>query len=333
MTAPLSSLRRGRIVRPQRIVLYGPEGVGKTTLASKFPNPLFLDTEGGSDHLDIVRLPEIRAWADVQKAISDLATQPHEFKTLVIDTIDWLEKLLAEDLCKRANKSSIEDFGYGKGYVQLAEEITVFLRSLEALRDRGMHVVLLAHACIKKFEQPDAAGSFDRYELKLSKQVSPLVKEWCDVLLFANYFTRVAESDSGKKRGVGGKERVIYTSHCAAWDAKNRHNLPEKLPFEYTAIAQVFEGVAPAAATPATPAPSPPTAPASAPVATPVPADDPDAKLAGLIGEREEKVNAFLVNRNEIAEGQNWRDAKPEYKARIAAAPQRFFKAVEGGAK
>ena len=194
----------GRIARPQKAVLFGPEGIGKSTLAAQFPAPVFLDTEGGTHHLDVARLPAPKSWDDVTKAAAALATEAHDFKTLVIDTADWLEKLLVDHVCKAANKASIEDFGYGKGYVVLAEEFTKFLASLDPLLRRGMHVLLLAHTRIVKFEQPDAAGAYDRYELKLSKQVGPLLKEWCDVLLFANYFTKVAENDSGRKRGERG---------------------------------------------------------------------------------------------------------------------------------
>ena len=239
----------------------------------------------------------------VKQAVEALTTNPGEFKTLVIDSIDWAEKFLIEDVCRRRHEASIEEFGYGKGYTYLAEEFAGFLRSLDVLRDRGMHIVLLGHCSIRKFEQPEAAGAYDRYELKLSKQVAPLVREWVDALFFANYFTRVAESDSGKKRGVGGKERVLYTSHCAAWDAKNRHGLEEKLPFDYAAIAHVFD---PGVAAP--------------PAAAPKTDGGNDAKLAALFAGRDDAINAFLVARGEITAQQTWRDAKPDYKARVFKA-------------
>jgi hypothetical protein len=213
----------GRIARPQKAVIYGPEGIGKSILAAQFPAPVFLDTEGGTHHVDVARLPAPKSWAGVTAAVQALSTEAHEFKSLVIDTADWLEKLLVDQVCKQANKSSIEDFGYGKGYVVLAEEFAKFLASLDALLQRGMHIVFLAHTKIVKFEQPDAAGAYDRYELKLSKRVGPLVKEWCDLLLFGNSFTKVAENDNGRRRGVGGRERKVYTMHSAAWDAKDRH--------------------------------------------------------------------------------------------------------------
>jgi hypothetical protein len=324
MSQSTSSLpiRRGKTVKAQRACIYGVEGLGKTTLAANFPNPVFIDTEQGSDHLDVARFENTRDWAGIKSAVEQLTAKPGEFKTLIIDSIDWAEKFLAEDICRRSHKASIEEFGYGKGYTYLAEEFAGFLRSLDALRDRGMHIVLLGHCSIRKFEQPEAAGAYDRYELKLSKQVAPLAREWVDFLAFGNFFTRIAESDSGKKRGVGGKERVLYTSHTAAWDAKNRHGLEEKLPFDYAAIAHVFDASA-----------------AAPPVATTRTDGGDDAKLAVLFDGREDAINAFLVVRGEITAQQTWRDAKPEYKARVLAAPERFTQAVadhtaaQGGAQ
>lgn len=234
------AIRRGKIPRPQKAVIYGPEGVGKSTLAGQTPNPIFLDTEGGTHHLDVARFDVAATWKEITAAIGQLAKSEHSFRTLVIDTADWLEKRLAEHLCRKANKESIEDFGYGKGWVILTEEFARFLNSLDALTARGMHIVFLAHSTVKKFEAPDQAGSYDRYELKLSKQVGPLLKEWCDVLIFCNYLTRVAEKDNGRMRGVGGKERVLFATHSAAYDAKNRHGLPDKLPFTIEALAPVF---------------------------------------------------------------------------------------------
>jgi hypothetical protein len=242
-TTPLA-IRRGRIPRPQKVVIYGPEGVGKSTLAGQTPDPVFIDTEGGTHHLDVARFDVAATWEEITAAIAQLAKADHPFKTLVVDTADWLEKRLAEHLCRKANKDSIEDFGYGKGWVQLAEEFARFLGTLDTILARGMHVVFLAHSMVRKFEAPDQAGSYDRYELKLSKQVAPLLKEWADLVLFGNFVTKVAEKDNGKMRGVGGKERVLFSTHAAAYDAKNRHGLPDKLPFTIEALAPVFGAAA-----------------------------------------------------------------------------------------
>ncbi|MBN2069589.1 MAG: ATP-binding protein [Opitutales bacterium] len=236
--ASLLGIQKGLLNTPARACIYGPSGVGKTTLASKCPSPLFMDVEKGSNHLDVERIcPE--SWSDVTFAVKALISEQHTFKTLVIDTADWLEKLLIVDLCSTHNKESIEEFNYGKGYTLAAEAFLEFLKLLESLRAKGMHVVFTAHSQIRKFEQPDQSGSFDRFELKLSKQIAPLLKEWCDMMLFCTFETKVVEVD-GKKRGIGGKERIIHTSHTAAWDAKNRHQFPEKLPFSFASIAKAF---------------------------------------------------------------------------------------------
>lgn len=328
------AIRRGKITRPQKVVIYGPEGVGKTTLAGQTPDPVFLDTEGGTHHLDVVRFDSAATWEEITTAVAQLASTQHGFRTLVIDTADWLEKRLAEHLCRKASKESIEEFGYGKGWVLLAEEFARFLSSLETLVARGMHVVFLAHATVRKFEAPDQAGSYDRFELKLSKQVAPLLKEWADVVLFATYVTRTVEKDSGKLRGVGGKERVLFANHTAAFDAKNRHGLPDKLPFTVEALAPVF-GAAPGsggsvAAKPETTAPaaSPnPVEKAPAPSLT-------DRIFAAFqnIADMADVVD-FLVARGQLkftAEGplESIDNLDPAYAARMLAEPKRFVAAV-----
>jgi hypothetical protein len=311
-TPPLA-IRRGKITRPQKAVVYGPEGVGKSTLAGRLPDPVFLDTEGGTHHLDVVRLDAASTWDEITSAVGQLAKSDHPFKTLVIDTADWLEKRLVEHLCRKSNKDSIEDFGYGKGWVILAEEFARFLHSLDALLDRGMHVVFLAHATVRKFEAPDQAGSYDRFELKLSKQVAPLLKEWADVVLFGNYVTKIAEKDNGKLRGVGGKERVLFATHSAAYDAKNRHGLPDKLPFTVEALAPVFGAAAESGGSVA-----------ASPAAAPSLAD----QLREAFGAREAEVIPFLVNRQQIKAGESWEAVPEEYGNRVLSAPDRFLQAV-----
>ena len=314
------AIRRGKITRPQKAVFYGPEGVGKTTLASLLPDPVFVDTEGGTHHLDIARIGDAATWEQIIAAIEWLATQEHSFKTVVIDTADWLEKRLTESLCRKSNKDSVEDFGYGKGYVLLAEEFAKFLASLNALLARGMHVVLLAHATVRKFEAPDQAGSYDRYELKLTKQVGPLLKEWCDVLIFCNYLTKVAEKDNGKMRGVGGKERVLFTTHAAAYDAKNRHGLPDKLPFTIEALAPVFGEAQPAAVA------------QSAPES---PAQSLTDRIFAMFQHKADMANVvdFLVARGQLgytADGplESIDNLDPAYAERMLSEPERFVAAV-----
>jgi hypothetical protein len=329
-STPALAIRRGKIARPQKVVAYGPEGVGKSTLASQTPDPVFLDTEGGTHHLDIVRIDSASTWEQITAAIAALAKGGHGFKTLVIDTADWLEKRLIEHLCRKHNKDGIEDFGYGKGYVVLAEEFAKFLSSLDGLLAQGMHVVFLAHSQVRKFEAPDQAGSYDRFELKLSKQVAPLLKEWADVILFGNFVTRVAEKDNGKHRGVGGKERVLFTTHTAACDAKNRHGLPDKLPFTVEALAPVF-GVA--AESGGSVAAEPAVVPAKTESAEPemTVTDRVFATFENIVSMAD--LVDFLIDRGQLSyttEGQTESLDKldPAYVERMLAEPKRFATAV-----
>lgn len=240
---------RGKIDRAKKVVVYGPEGIGKSTFASKFPDPVFIDTEGSTGSMDVARFQKPSSWQMLNDQIDYVIQHPDTCRTLIIDTVDWAEQMCIEDVCSKHQKKGIEDFGYGNGYVYVKEEMGKWLNKLSDVIDKGVHVVLTAHAQIRKFEQPDELGAYDRYELKLGKktssQTSPLIKEWADMLLFANYKTiSVATDDKGKKHKAQGGRRVMYTAHHPCWDAKNRYDLPEELPFEYAAIAHVIADTA-----------------------------------------------------------------------------------------
>lgn len=235
------TITKGKLQKPLKVVLYAPEGIGKTTFASQFPDPVFIDTEGGTSHLDVNRLPRPTSWAMLMEEIKYIKEHPEVCQTLVIDTIDWADQLCVAHICAQANVNSIESFGYGKGYVLEAEEFARMLHLLDDVINAGVNVVLCAHAIIRKFEQPDEFGAYDRYELKIGTKTgartAALTKEWCDMLLFANYKTIVVKDNNSNKAKAQGGQRVMYTSHHPAWDAKNRFNLPDELPFEYKSIA------------------------------------------------------------------------------------------------
>lgn len=260
-------ITKGKRARAQKVVVYGPEGIGKSTFAAQFPEPLFIDTEGSTDNMDVSRLDKPSSYTMLKNEIAWVKANPTVCKTLVIDTIDWAESLVIADVCAQHSKKGIEDFGWGNGYTYTKEEMGRLLNQLGELVDLGINVVLTAHAQMRKFEQPDEMGSYDRWELKLGKktssQTAPLVKEWADMVLFANYKTVVMTADNGKKKATGG-QRVLYTQHHPAWDAKNRHGLPEEMPFDYAGIAHIFNQAQPQP----TPQPQPQqTAPEPAPQA------------------------------------------------------------------
>ena len=233
------NITRGKIMSAKKVVIYGPEGIGKSTLAAKFPDPLFIDTEGSTKEMDVARLDKPTSWEFLLSELEFVRMQ-RPCKTLVIDTIDWAEQLCIKCVCDRAGKKGIEDFGWGNGWTYEKEEFERFLTALEAIVNAGINVVLTAHAALRKFEQPDEMGSYDRWEMKLGKKttnyIAPLVKEWADLVLFANYkVISVAADKDGKKHKAQGGKRIMYTSHHPCWDAKNRYGLPEEIPMDYAA--------------------------------------------------------------------------------------------------
>lgn len=279
------SVQSGMIPAAKKVVIYGPEGIGKSTFAAQFPQPLFIDTEGSTNFMSVSRLPSPTGWEMLLDEVRYVRDNPTLCRTLVVDTIDWAERMCVEGVCQKHNVSGIESFGYGKGYTYVKEEFARGLKLLSEVVSSGVNVVLTAHAQLRKFEQPDEMGAYDRWELKLGSksgsQTSPLVKEWSDLLLFANYkIMTVATDNTGKKVKAQGGRRVMYTAHHPCWDAKNRFGLPDECEFDYRAIAPIIEQQ-PAPSTPTPPAAEPKpsqggkeTAPAkpakSSPAATPI---------------------------------------------------------------
>jgi len=280
---------KGKIQMPVKAVVYGPEGIGKTTFASLWPTPLFLDIEGGTYHMNVDRLAP-KSSEEVAQIVDNLKLNPQGYRTLVTDTADWLEKMISETVCRRENKLSIEAFEYGKGWVKVSEEWKKLLDKFDALRKaQSMNILFLAHSAIKHIDPPDQPG-YDRYEMKLSKQGNGILKEWSDLLLFATYDTFTVDKD-GKKKAEGGK-RIMYAEHSPCWDAKNRYGLAARIKFDFSEIAGIF--IQPTTAPmqnleqPATPS-MPPVEPAGPPKTEypqPAPAIDPEktALLDQLIG-------------------------------------------------
>ena len=234
-------ITRGAVKTAKKIGIYGPEGVGKTTFASMMPGVVFIDTEGSTVHMDVARFDPPQNLKDVKDAIQYVIDHPDQFGTLAIDTIDSLEKLIFRDVCAEKGIKNIEDIGYGKGYTYAKQTMQALLEMLDKVAAAGIHVVLVCHSMIRKFEQPDEMGSYDRYSLKLNeKNIAPLVKEWVDALFFVNYKTDVISTKDGKKKARGGQKRVMYANHSACWDAKNRFGLPDEMPMDFEQIANLF---------------------------------------------------------------------------------------------
>lgn len=238
-------ITKGKIPTAKKVVIYGPEGIGKSTLAACFPDAVFIDTEGSTKNLDVARYPAPTCWDDIMAEIADAGAN-NTCKTLVIDTADWAEQLCIREVCTKNGVKGIEDFGYGKGYTYLMEYFSKLLRECQLLVDNGINVVFTAHAQMRKFEQPDEMGAYDRWEMKLSKKCAPLLKEWADMVLFCNYRTMVITDNKTQSKKATGGQRIMYTTHHPCWDAKNRYGLPETMEMDFMGISHLFDTPAPA---------------------------------------------------------------------------------------
>lgn len=229
--------------KPPRILIYAAHGVGKSTFGSLADRPVFIQTEDGLDAIDCAAFPLAKSYDAFMGYIGELCSTEHDFKTLVIDSLDWLEPLVWAKLIQERPHGekgqvikSIEDYGYGKGYNMVMDYWDEYIRAINYLRDnKDMMIIQIAHAQIRKFENPET-DIYDRYEIKLHKAASAKIQEHSDMVLFANYATAVKKEDKGfggeRKRAIGSGERVIYTEERPAFVAKNRYSLPSEIPFD-----------------------------------------------------------------------------------------------------
>lgn len=226
---PFKKVRQGKEPLPPRIVVYGNAGLGKSSFGASLPKHIFIDTEGRLAHLDCNRWDKCNSLTEVQAYLSALQKEEHDYRTLVIDSLDWLESIVHEEVCKNNNISSVASIPYGKGYGEAYTIWEHILTTLTMLRDRKkMMIVCTGHATIKKFESPDT-DSYDQYILNLRDKVAEKVTQWCDLLMFCNYKTRIKEGSDGVKRGSSTGQRIFYTKDNAAYKAKDSYKLPAEL--------------------------------------------------------------------------------------------------------
>lgn len=241
MAFDLKSIRKNDAMAAPRIMVYGVEGIGKSTFGAGAPNPIYILTEDGLGSLNVDHFPLATSFADVMDAIASLYKENHAFETVVIDSLDWLEAIIQREI---EQKYDAKDLAYGKGSLIAAERWREILDGLNALRnDKGMAVILIAHTTIKRFDSPEVEP-YDRYQPKLQERSNAVVREWADAVLFANYKTIVKKDDVGfnqtNNRGISTGERLLFTSERPAYMAKNRYNMPESIPLSWDAFAQAI---------------------------------------------------------------------------------------------
>lgn len=308
-------IKRGRQHRAQRLVVYGPEGIGKSTLASYAPAPLFLDTEMGTGQLEVDRV-EIHTLGHITASIQELLNAPHEYKTIVLDTADNLWRLCADAVvAENSNWKDIESPGYGKGYSMAADKFRMMLGQFDWLINSGINVVIVSHAKVSTVNPPDNA-EYSKYCIKVSapnKQAEAsreMLKEWCDGLLFCNFDT-VVDSSKGK---ACKHERMIYTAPAPAWEAKNRYGLPDKMPMTAESVREIFEKACGGAA-PVAPAEAP------APVST-------TSMPASMQGNEEDELVAYFTGIGKLQLGEGLDKLPPNVAAALKARPEQALAAA-----
>jgi hypothetical protein len=244
----LSAVMKGVVVAPYRMVVHGTDGVGKSTFAADAPAPIFLGAEDGTGHLDVARFPAPESWLDILDAVRTLTNETHEFKTLAVDSLDWVEPHIWQAVCDSAGVDNIEAVGGGfmKGYVAALDLWRTLLASLERLQAaKGMHVILIAHTQIKPFKNPEG-DDYERYVLKLHDKAAGLCREWSKAVYFANYETFAVKEKSKRVKGVSTGARLLYTQRTAAYDAKDRYGVPESFPLSWADFDAAAKAASPA---------------------------------------------------------------------------------------
>jgi hypothetical protein len=239
MAFDLNSISNDAEDKPPRIVIYGVEGIGKTKFGVDSPSPIILQTEDGLGEFVVPHFPLAKSFDDVREALETLAAGGHGYETLVVDSIDWLQELIWKKVALENSVKSIEEIGYGKGYLFAVDHWIDYTNALNYLRDQGMTIIQIAHSEIKRFDDPNN-DPYDRYQIKLHKSASAKIREHCDAVLFANYRISTTQSDSGfnkKSRAIGSGERLLFSEERPGYMAKNRFNMPHELPLDWQAVA------------------------------------------------------------------------------------------------
>lgn len=225
----LDAVVSSKMWTPQKIIIYGVPGVGKTSFAATFPAPILIRFEDGAGAVDCPTFPKVlENVQELNRAIQALKGK-HTFKTVILDSLDWLEPLVWSYLCRKEGKPNIESFGYGKGYTLLDDVWRNITAALDTLQHRGMNIISICHAAAVTFDPPDS-DPYMTYSLKLHKRAAAIWTEWADMILFCNFHKNIVTStDNSKGKAYGNGDRIVYTSSRPAYTAKSRWPLPNEI--------------------------------------------------------------------------------------------------------
>lgn len=359
----------GKILRPNRVVVYGQEGVGKTTLVAGLSRVLILDTEGGSNNIDVDRVP-VASLKQLSETVSTLMRMSRAgqcpYETVALDTADRVWQMCADHVVESNKINTIEALPFGKGLKMATEHFTRLLTEFDSLAKSGLHVVFVCHSKVERMSPPDT-NEYTMYQVKVSapgkqaEEARELLKQWGDAILFCRFAVRVAQKDgSNVGRAVGAARRCIATTHTACWEAKNRVGLPDEIDMTPEALAPLFPKLRPSTTgtSATTAAPQRPAtgqnpgqggsdpaelgfkAPAPAPAretpqqdpersAPAAPAPTPAPQLPEALKARRDDLTAFLVARGAIRRGQAVEDAPANWLKRMMANPDGVLSALD----
>lgn len=240
-------IKESNPAKPLRVMIYGSEGVGKSTLGAKSENPIFISPEGGTDQLTDINgkpvksIADVNTWDDVLAALVSLMNEKHDFKTLVLDSADWVEKLAHQKIIGESGKDIIRaNGGYGAGYRQSEVMHKHLIEALSHLRElKNMNIIIIAHTHVRPVKDPEMLEQYDSFEIKCHEFVSSLYREWVDGLFFVRFNTYLKTDESGKSKALTDGGRTLYTVKKPAFQAKNRYGMPESLPFTFDSWKEI----------------------------------------------------------------------------------------------
>lgn len=240
----LNQVTTGKRVKPPAVLLHGIHGIGKSTFGAKSKDPIFVGPEE-NDELVVPRLPKVTSWNQLTDQLKALRDEKHDYKTLVLDTVDTLEQVAQKEILKDKNAGKTMATamgGFGKAY-EKQRDMFLDIRDnyIVPMRENGMAVIILAHSERCTIEDPMTNVAYTKWETAIHKKCKPVFEDWVSAILFATYENYKSERADGKEIAVGDGERIIYTEERPSHIAKNRYNLEYEFELKYSEFSKQFK--------------------------------------------------------------------------------------------